>query len=123
VEFRPAEIELGRQVRSVRHNFLPDPSQQTIQRAAPFSSLLQRPAMADLPDSFLGHLPDTGRSKADRRRSGRALAGLLPPAGASCTRLRFKAAIKSTAGAGVEICRGLIAKPFALASISSRNAS
>ena len=48
---------------------------------------------------------------------------LLPTAGASLARLRFRAAIKSIKGAGVETSRGLMATPFILASITSRNAS
>ena len=71
--------------------------------------------------------PDTGRSNALWRRSGAALARLLVlatfAAVGSCTRLRFKAAIRSMTGAGVEISRPLIGSPFILASISSCNDS
>jgi hypothetical protein len=71
--------------------------------------------------------PNTGKSNDGWRRSGSALVRFplfaIPfPAGASCARLRFKAAIKSITGGGAVTARGLIGNPFILASISSRNA-
>ena len=65
--------------------------------------------------SFFFRPPDTGRSNALWRRSGAAVARLaLAPfaVGGSCERLRFKAAIRSMTGAGVEISRGLTGSPF-----------
>src|ERR1700730_16637032 len=77
--------------------------------------------------SFFFRPPDTGSSNALWRRSGAALARFLVlapfAAGGSCTRLRFKAVIRSMTGAGVEISRGLIGRPLIFASISSRSAS
>jgi hypothetical protein len=78
--------------------------------------------------SFLLRLPDTGKSNDGWRRSGIvlvrfSLVALPPLAGASCARLRFKAAIRSITGGGTLSARGLMATPFILASISSRKAS
>jgi hypothetical protein len=41
----------------------------------------------------------------------------------SCARLRFRAAIKSITGDGVDTVRGSMVTPFIFASISRRNAS
>src|SRR6202022_4452066 len=75
--------------------------------------------------SFVSRPPDTGRSNALWRRSGAALARLLAlapfAAGGSCTRLRFRAAIRSMTGAGVEISGGLIGNPFILALIRPKS--
>ena len=62
------------------------------------------------------------------RRSGICLARLLfdvrcSGADGSCARLRFRAAIKSITGDGVDTARGLMGSPFILASISCCNAS
>ena len=79
--------------------------------------------------SFLRRPPDTGKSNDGWRRSDAALMRLSLPdlapfaAGASPARLRFKAAIRSITGGGVETSLGLMATPFILASIGSRNAS
>src|ERR1700732_773776 len=75
--------------------------------------------------SFLLRSPDTGNSNDGWRRSGIVLVRLclvaLPPlADASVARLRFKAAIRSITGGGTLSARGLMATPFILASISSR---
>jgi hypothetical protein len=48
---------------------------------------------------------------------------LCSGADGSCTRLRFRAAIKSITGNGVETARGSMVTPFIFASISCCNAS
>ena len=78
--------------------------------------------------SFPLRPPDTGRSNDGWRRSATALARfsvflLSLFAGASCARLRFKAAIRSITGGGVLTARGLMGSPFILASIRACEAS
>src|SRR3984893_8510175 len=75
--------------------------------------------------SFFPRPPDTGKRSALWRRSGADFArpAFAPFADGASARLRFKAAIRSITGAGVETSRGLIGSPFTLASISSRSAS
>jgi tetratricopeptide (TPR) repeat protein len=67
--------------------------------------------------------PDTGNSKLVCRRSAAALRFGFVSAAASCARLRLSALIKSSTGAGGEICLGVTGRPFIFASISSRSAS
>jgi hypothetical protein len=83
---------------------------------------------AVLGPSFLLRLPAKGRSNGRCGLSAGdlallALAAASPVPGVSWSRLRFRAAIRSTTGGGVAALRGLTGRPFKLTSTSPRNAS
>ena len=93
-----------------------------------FRGLITIPRGCVTEPSFVFRLPATGRSNDCCRLSAGdlallALAAAPPVTGVSWARLRFRAAIRSTTGGGVVALRGLMGRPFSLASTSPRNAS